>query len=202
MLELTVASLIGVLLYSVTAACCLFAVQNARNYHASAMQTANWLAIAAVFVGLIALRGFLIEDWIEQTIRQLIRDTGGYNERRRYQAVIAIVMSGLALVVLFVGYRSFVRVRCRSDMILFFANAACVAMIGLIAFRMLSLHAVDRVLYDFKVNWVIDIGTTIVVAGCAVVFARSVKSQPNRNPSKPSERTQHVARALRRGPPQ
>ena len=198
MLELTLVSFVGVLLYSAAAACCLFAAHNARNAGARAVRIANWLMIAGFFVGLMALRGLLIEDWIEQTVRQLIRDTGGYNERRRYQAAMALIMAGLALVIALVGYRSLARLRNRSDTILFIANAACAAMVGLIAFRMLSLHAIDRILYDFRVNWLIDIGATFLVGACAVVFALRAKSARRRQEPAPRE---PVARALRRERP-
>lgn len=200
MLELTVVSLIGVFLYGVTAVCCLFAAQSARAADKPATQIANWLAIAALFVGLMALRGLLIEDWIEHTVRQLIRDTGGYNGRRRYQVAIALFMSGLVLVVALAGYRSFVRLRSRNDTILFVANAACAAMMGLVALRLLSLHAIDRILYDFRVNWMVDIGTTMVVGACAVAFARFPTRKHKRSES--PRQSEPVARAFRRGPPQ
>lgn len=198
MLELTWVSFVGVLLYGAAAACCLFAAHSARGANASAVRIANWLLIAGFFVGLMALRGLLIEDWIEQTVRQVIRDTGGYNERRRYQAALALIMAGFALVVAFVGYRSFVGLRSRNDTILFIANAACASMVGLIAFRMLSLHAIDRILYDFRVNWLIDIGATFVVGACAVAFALNAKAARRRRESAPRE---PVARALRRERP-
>ncbi|KWV91161.1 hypothetical protein AUC45_07580 [Erythrobacter sp. YT30] len=38
--------------------------------------------------------------------------------------------------------------------------------------RMISLHAVDRLLYDFKLNWISDLGLSLAVLCCAVLYVR------------------------------
>ena len=47
-------------------------------------------------------------------------------------------------------------------------------MIGLVALRLVSFHATDALLYaPLRLNWVLDIGLTLIVAGSAWAFIRT-----------------------------
>lgn len=201
--ELTLASVFGVVLYALTATLCALCVLAAMRTQKPTSEKINWTAITLFFVGLILLRGFLIEDNIEQAIRQTLRDGGDYASRRHYQSAIAISLVGVMAVAAFLGYRIFARLRGRIEIIVFAANAACAAMIGLILLRVLSLHAIDRILYGFRINWIVDIGVTIFVGACAVGYIGLARSQPKRRqPTDKASSKSHVARSIRRGPSQ
>jgi len=168
--ELTLFSFLGVVLYAVTAVLCLLAAITAHRAAHKTKHVVNWFAVLGFFLVLIALRGLLIEDWFEQTLRRIVRDGGGYAERRQYQAAAAVVFLGLLTFASFLIYRSFVRLRGWKDSLLFAVNMASAAMVVLIVLRVLSLHAIDMFLYRFKVNWTVDIGVTLFVGAAALFY--------------------------------
>jgi hypothetical protein len=46
-------------------------------------------------------------------------------------------------------------------------------MLGVILMRLISFHELDRLLYGpVRMNWVLDIGSALLVAASAVVFGR------------------------------
>jgi len=177
MLELSAISLVGVLFYAVTALFCAVSARFATRARQPKAHAINWALVSLFFVGLMALRGLLIEDWIELTMRTALRESGSYGDRRQIQKVVAIILALIATgAATFWLMRSYKKIRGQRELAIFVANFACFAMVGLIGFRLLSLHAIDFVLYALKVNWIMDAGLTVLVGGCAAVYVRRVLS--------------------------
>ena len=59
--------------------------------------------------------------------------------------------------------------------------ASCGVMLAIIALRMISLHAMDRLLYGpLKLNWVGDLGASALVLGAAIYYVLLLKGRIGR----------------------
>lgn len=179
--ELTNLSLFGVFFYAITAALCLAAVRAVRVHSRAERHFANWLVIALFFFVLMILRGFMVEDWTEQTLRRALKAGQLYQERRELQAALAAGLATLSVLAAgFAGYRAIKRVENRCDIVVLIANAASLAMLALLGLRLLSYHTIDALLYGTRLNWIIDIGATISVAVSALLYLKfSAASKPS-----------------------
>ena len=171
--ELTNLSLFGVFFYAITAALCLAAARSVRVHSRLGSHFANWLVIALFFFVLMGLRGFMIEDWTEQTLRRALKTGQLYQERRELQAALAAGLATVSVLAAgFAGYRAIKRVEDRCDIMVLIANAASLAMLALVGLRLLSYHTIDALLYGMHLNWIIDIGATIAVALSALLYMK------------------------------
>jgi hypothetical protein len=61
------------------------------------------------------------------------------------------------------------------------AQLGALVMAGTIGLRMLSFSAIDKLLYgSFKLNWIGDIGSAVLVGGCALAYCFIVIAPPER----------------------
>lgn len=178
MRDLTFVSAAGVALYALAVLLAILAARAARHAQRPHSEFVHWLFVAAMFVLFAVLRGFQIEDWLEVTLRSALRAEGVYQDRRLIQTVAASVIAIFAVVG--VGYWMYQGMRHLADRchgLVFFARVACFAMIALICLRLVSLHAVDIILYGFRVNWITDVGLTLFVALSAVLYSRLARQR-------------------------
>lgn len=190
MLKMTTLSLLGVFFYAITAALGIAAARSVRVHQRSGGQFVNWLVIAAFFLVLMGLRGFLIEDWTEQTLRRALRTGQLYEERRELQAALAAGLATVSLIAVgFAARRAIQRVEDRLDWAVLVANGASLAMAGLVGLRLMSYHTIDEILYGLRLNWIIDVGATLVVAVSALLYLRfAARSKPRlKRKSRPEE---------------
>lgn len=172
-------SLTAAVLYVGVALACMAACGVAASRRQPIWNRKVWLALALLFLLLFVLRGFALEEAIRTALRNELRTDGLYDGRRSVQGIIAA-----ALILLFGAAGSFLflravrSVRGRRNTATMAALAAGGAMIFLVLLRIVSLHMIDRALYAFKFNWVIDIGTTMVVLGGAIYYIRLVTARP------------------------
>ncbi|QFT75966.1 hypothetical protein [Erythrobacter sp. THAF29] len=178
--ELTWLSVVAASLYLAVAGACTFAANTASRYRQPPLYVRSWMLIALFFAVLVSLRLFLIEDLLEFRLRELAHEQGFYNERRVGQISIMIGLFALASLAAIVMVRKALRLsRGRRDQALFAAKVACSTMVLLICLRLVSLHVIDALLYGpLKLNWLIDIGTSLAVLGCALVYIRLVRASP------------------------
>ena len=139
-----------------------------------------WLVLAAVFVVLIASRGFGIEERIHDSLREAARDQGSYEGRRSVQGiVVALVLTAAGAAGFWWLYRASRALRGRRNVATLVALVAGAAMVCLVVLRTISLHMIDKVLYGpFKVNWIGDIGISLIVLSAAVYYIRLVRARP------------------------
>lgn len=141
-----------------------------------------WAGLAALFAVLIFLRlNDLEEIWRDQ-LRDMMRAEGAYEARRAYQLPLALgVITLIELAVFAWIVRSFRTAQGRRNVAVAVAQLGAFLMAGLIALRMVSLSLVDRMLYGpMKLNWVVDIGSATLVAGCAAYYVVVVLAPPRR----------------------
>lgn len=173
----------AVALYLAVAATCLVAALGARSRPDGLRDSALWLGIAAMFVLLAASRGLGLENWVQETLRSLLQRQGEYGSRRAIQGPIAaavLAAGGIGVIVLML--RSQPARLSRRATCLRGAMRAAAAMLGLVALRIVSFHPTDALLYEAKLNWVLDIGLSLAVGGAALIYSRP---SPSLRPSTP-----------------
>lgn len=138
----------------------------------------GWLAVAAFFVLLTALRLFDVAEALRNIARADLRATGAYGHRRALQAPLAAI--GISLVAAFGfwavywGSRS---IRDKRDFALATAVAGGVATALLVALRMVSLHFIDAFLYGpLKPNLIADLALSLLVAGASWRYIKAMRS--------------------------
>jgi len=139
-----------------------------------------WLLLAVFFAVLIVLRMLAVEELVRDHIRDTLRASGSYRERRSIQGPIVVsilfIAAGAGSVLLYRWGRS---LRGRRNVMVFAAILASLAMSFLIVLRLTSLHAIDALLYGaLKLNWVVDLGSSLVVLLAALGYIRLVRARP------------------------
>lgn len=178
--SLSVLSLVAAVFYAVVMLACLAAVNTASKYRQPDWNRRAWMALALLFVVLIFLRGLGVEEWARDALRDLMRGSGNYDGRRALQSKVA---AGVIVAVSALGAWWALRVarnlRGRRNYITIAACTSGAAMVFLIVLRMISLHIIDRALYGpLKLNWVVDIGSSAAVLGCAIAYIALVRARP------------------------
>jgi divalent metal cation (Fe/Co/Zn/Cd) transporter len=139
-----------------------------------------WLFVIVLFIVLTALRGLGLEDMWQSELRAMMRADGAYQDRREFQRPLAAIVVAFGGIAAFIwAYRGFRNVRGRRNVAAMVAAASGTVMIALVALRMISLHPVDALLYGpVKLNWIIDIGSSLIVLVAAVYYLRLVTRRP------------------------
>ena len=167
-------------LYAAVAIMCLLAARDTGRFPRT---RAVWIAIALLFVFLATSRAMALEDSLRHAMRLWLQGAGEYGDRRSLQAPIAAALIGLGgLAMLAVLIR---RPPAQPDAVgrrTRWASYAAAAMIGLVGLRLISLHAVDALLYGpLRLNWLIDIGASLLVATCAWTSLNDARSTRQRS---------------------
>jgi len=159
--------------YVFAALLCLAAAHTARGTGRNLGDMIVWLSGAALFGVLIAMRMLGGEEIVRDTVRGIAAGEGLYNRRMAGQLAGLIVLAGL----LAVGWA-----RIRADLLkkrksqsAKFIRAALLAMFGfalLYGLRLISLHAVDRILYagPVRLNWLLEAALTFLLAAAAAMY--------------------------------
>lgn len=183
----TMLSLIAAAIYAAVVLMCLAAAFVAVSKRQVSGHVIMWSAIALVFVCLVFLRINNLEDIWREELRAMMRAEGHYSDRRTFQGPVA---AGLMILTALAAYSWFVRkyrpARGRRNVAVAVAQLGVFVMVGTVALRMVSFSFIDKFLYGpLKLNWVGDIGSALLVAGCAayyiiVVIAPSGHGRPKK----------------------
>lgn len=176
----SILSLTAASLYTVILAVCLFAAMSAHRQRQPVAHSRTWVLIAMFFGALALMRIAGAEDWLRGVLRAELRSEGRYNDRRELQRQLVIalmlVFAGLFLWALQIKYRA---AHGRRNVAQFVALAAVAMMLFLMALRIVSLHQIDMVLYGpAKLNWIVDIGSSLTVMVAAGLYVRVVSRRP------------------------
>ncbi|MFN3863718.1 MAG: hypothetical protein ACK4RT_05480 [Erythrobacter sp.] len=167
-------------LYGCVLLACLAAAITARGSRQLPGHIWTWVLLALFFTALIPLRLLEIEEAVRDALRAAMRAEGSYRERRDIQGPIVaaiILLAGCGSLALL--YHTMHNVRGRRNVARVVALVAALSMLLLMVLRMISLHAVDALLYGpVKLNWVVDLGTSLTVLVAAVYYVRLLRRQP------------------------
>jgi hypothetical protein len=168
-LGLTAAGIYFIALLACTTASVVASAQKQSTGHVR-----NWALIALVFLGLIVSRAFDIEENLRQDLRNSLRLRETYDGRHDIQRPIAAgVVTVASALGFWMTYHFAQHTRGRRNISMVLAIFAALAMIALLALRIVSLHAVDAVLYGpLKLNWITDVGASFVVIAAALYYVR------------------------------
>jgi cell division protein FtsW (lipid II flippase) len=168
------------MLYVLVIVACLAAAPVAARQPNRRGDAIHWLAAAAVFAGLIALRVSQAEERARGAAREWLRQTGSYAQRAEWQAPLALLIALAAVGGAVWFARAWRRERPFSRARLVLASRfALLCLVPLFGLRLVSLHAVDQVLYrgPLRANWLAEGAICAVVGGCAAFFALRKRSR-------------------------
>lgn len=173
----SVLSLSAAAIYVVVAMACLIAAGTAKRSGQPARHWRTWAAIALVFAALAASRILAIEEHLRELLRAALRADAIYAERRAIQRPLAAVaLVAVALVAGYMFWRESRRAKGRRNLAMLLAVGSGMVMALLIMLRIISLHQVDGLLYGpLKLNWVIDLGASLLVLSSAGLYVRLVR---------------------------
>jgi hypothetical protein len=176
-------SALAALIYLATAALALAVASRSRRGPAPTSTPApaawrSWLAVAACFAVLAAIRLANADQALHDHVRDWAESSGIYGERHDLQIPLTLAgLTGLFGVFVWLTLRAWPLER------VVIARTAALVLALLALMRMVSLHAVDALLYraigPVHVNYVLDIGLTfVVIAMAAAEWLEPPKRRP------------------------
>jgi len=167
--------------YVVVVAAVLTALLTARKQRQQPWHSRVWLVVALVFVALAASRVYSLEEILRTELREWLRAEGAIAGRRVWQGyLIAGALAATSAGGLFACYWASRKVKGRRNLAALIALGSTVAMLMLVAMRIISLHALDQLLFGpLKLNWVGDLGLSLTVLAAAIYYVRILR-QPRR----------------------
>ncbi|MFC3100240.1 hypothetical protein [Altererythrobacter lauratis] len=165
-------TILAAILYVLVAACALFAAHNAGRLHMGAVDRRVWLVVAAAFGIFVVLRLAGVEEILRDHMRDMLRSGGVYDERRDIQKPLAALAFVVVGAMGWLALRSWPGTRSRSRICIWIACWATAGFAPLYTLRILSLHAVDVLLYrgPVRLNWVLDGALSVLAGGAAVAY--------------------------------
>lgn len=173
-MTLSLFSLAAGALYLVVGGQCLWAGFATRRLGRPGREAAWWSGLAVLFVALFAWRVTGIEENLRTVLRGMLQADGDYGTRQELQGPLSAAVVLAASLMIFLGWRVYSRTRKGSlTRLVAVARLAMIGLVGLVALRLISLHVADKLLYGpAHLNWLIDIGCTLVIGICAFRYAR------------------------------
>lgn len=162
-------SLAACAVYFAVAVLCWRAIGAAKTAGHGNGQARLWSFLAVLFILLAVSRMLMVEELAHKTLRGLLEAEGAYSSRRDWQAPLsAFALVALAAAVAWIWQDSRRLDGTPKAFYLFLGKLAGLAMLGLVALRLISFHAVDSLLYGGPhLNWVIDMGASLVAGYAA-----------------------------------
>lgn len=172
----SVISLLAACLYIAVVVACIFARSTAVGQRQVSWHAHAWTGIALLFLVMAVLRVVSAEDLLREELRDLLRGAGAYEDRRKVQGpIVALILLIGAFVSGLWVFNVTRKIRGRRNIATAIAIGGACLLLTLYLLRIVSLHALDALLYGpLKFNWVIDIGATAVVLACSIYYRRVV----------------------------
>ena len=176
----SILSLIAAGLYLVVLAACVAGSLAARKFRQPADHWRTWAIVAIGFLALALVRIAGFEEAAREALREMLALEGTYESRRSFQrplaaGLLAIISAAVALGLL----RQWYLARGRRNVAVVVGLAGLAVMVMMVGLRIISLHQLDTLLYGpLKLNWIIDLSTSVTVLGAAVMYIRYVSQRP------------------------
>jgi hypothetical protein len=161
------------------AATCAAAAYMAVSRQQARWHLTVWTVVALLFALLAVLRFLALEEMLRDSLRLALVMEGTYDERRSVQRplVAALIVLAAAAAGWF-SVRVLRGIRGRRNIAAVAAGLAASIMVFLVTLRLISLSPVDALLYGaFKLNWIVDIGSSMIACGCALTYWQVVGSR-------------------------
>ena len=165
-------------LYAAAIVCSLSAARQSWTFGRPADHRMVWFTVACSFLALLVFRVIQGEDLVRNNLRAFARGHDLYEMRHDYQAaLVGIVLVGGALVAFAVWQRWFRQRLSRESLLVRVATVATLAFVPLYALRIISLHAVDALLYagPVRLNWILELALCLMIMACALAYGQTVK---------------------------
>lgn len=175
----SILSLVGSAVYlgamMVAAGAARSGMQHGRPRH----EIRNWAIVAVFLLILAVMRYWQVEDALRGSLRHFLIAEGQYQARRSLQSALALLCLDAGALTAFVFLRCLIATRRGSLLrLVWWSRLAMLSMAGLIGLRLISLHAIDAILYGgLRLNWVLDLGMTGVMGGAALIYALRARNQ-------------------------
>ncbi len=139
-----------------------------------------WFGTAVFFLALIAWRLFAVEDLLRAEMREILRNASAYDARRDFQsAIVAIILSFLAVVAFSALYHNRWALRGRRNAVSVAVVIGCGALLMLIVLRLVSFHWIDALLHGaLKLNWFADLGISLGIVLGSLYYVKLVRGRP------------------------
>jgi hypothetical protein len=167
-------------LYLLVIGASLLAALTARAWSQREWHVAAWLGLAMFFAALVAVRLLTIEELLRGELRAFLMARGMLEERRSIQGtIVAVVLLGVAAAGFIGLYRAAGVVRGQRNWAVVAGLAAGGVLAMLVCLRIVSLHALDKLLFGpLKLNWAGDVGSSLAVLGAALFYVWLVRKRP------------------------
>lgn len=172
----SVLSLTGAALYLVVAGAAFVAARHSPPRANGFELRRNWLLVGAFFLLFALMRLLAVEDVLREFLRETLASLDLREGRRSIQLPLSLAAIALAAIGLFPILRRITRRGLTSsEAAIEWAWLAIAGMIALIALRLISLHAVDQLLFGpslgpLRINWMLDIGLSALAFSAAISF--------------------------------
>jgi len=178
-------SLLAAALYIGVALACVWAGRGHASDASVRAAARFWFLVAAVFIGMALLRAMAAEDTARDYLRAVLDQANAREWRRVMQIPLAVSLGLIAAGLLAWMAKRLRQLRERPESRLrLIAGMALVAMMGLIALRIVSLHFTDWLLFSgmigpIRLNWIIDLGASLTVLICAILHRTHNRAFPS-----------------------
>lgn len=178
--DISLLSWLAAALYFAVVLSCAAASFTAVKFRQPRWNRNVWLTMVLLFGVLIAMRTYGVEDFLRESLRDILRGGSYYALRRGIQSVaVSSVLAVSGAIGAWWFYRVCQTIRGRRNLASIAALAGGAAMTFLLVVRVISLHRIDGLLYGpLKLNWVGDIGTSLIVLCAAAYYTKLVMARP------------------------
>ena len=168
-------------IYIAVALACVTAARAASTDPRFSYAFRVWVLASAFFVLLAMMRAYSVEDFLRDQLRTGLIEFDARDNRRVLQAIALFLVSVTGAILCrsaWIRWKAATGNPLRRAVLL--ANFAIVAMVGLILLRVISLHAMDAILFrgligSIRLNWILDLGLSLTVCVSAIQFGRKLR---------------------------
>lgn len=165
----------GVLVYLLVAGLAMRAASRSHKAQRPRAAAVHWRTVSLVFAALALWRLAGAEAQVQDFVRDLAHHTGSYAARRELQTpLVGLALIAGAVFALWTFFSS------RGDPAVRWSRFATMSLLAYSAVRMVSLHAVDAILYasvgPFHINHFIDLGLAAIAGYYANAAAKRIKA--------------------------
>lgn len=174
--EVSGLSLAGAVVYLLTAVAAAIAAVSADRRGRGNRDQLAWVLVLLAFVVFSAMRLVAAEEHLRSTLRTALELADARAGRRAIQLPLSLLALTLATLAAFPLVRRIAASGWASQHAARnWALLALLGMLGLIALRIISLHAMDAILFSsligpLRLNWLLDLGFTAVALLAAINF--------------------------------